>query len=222
MSSTRPARPLEVRHLQLARAIIAAIAAAMITFSPDHSAPMGLSVFSGFAITTAFVMFVSAWLVFPAGLRAPVILLGAIDVIAGMVAGIGQIRTDTLFFALVITWAAATGLVELVSGLRGRRAEKGTAARAEARDALTVGILGLALAAGLLLVPAGYALNYTVAEAHQTFTLTGITIGVGVFGGYAAIVAVFLGIAGFSPRPQPVSEAAAATAASDDDTGGAA
>ena len=30
--------------------------------------------------------------------------------------------------------------------------------------------------------------------------LTGITIGVGLFGGYAAIVAVFLGIAGFSPR----------------------
>ena len=34
----------------------------------------------------------------------------------------------------------------------------------------------------------------------QTFTLTGIIIGVGIFGAYAAIVAVYLAIAGLSPR----------------------
>ena len=52
----------------------------------------------------------------------------------------------------------------------------------------------------LLAVPTQYALQYTVDDAHQTFTLTGITIGVGIFGGYAAIIAVYLAIAGFSPR----------------------
>ena len=35
---------------------------------------------------------------------------------------------------------------------------------------------------------------------REPFTLTGITIGVGIFGAYAAIVAVYLAIAGFSPR----------------------
>ena len=55
-------------------------------------------------------------------------------------------------------------------------------------------------AVALLLVPTQYALEYTIEEANATFTLTGIIIGVGIFGGYAAIVAVYLGIAGFSPR----------------------
>ena len=50
MSTAPPARAFEVRHLQLARALFAAVAAAMITFSSDHSAQVGLAVFSGFAI----------------------------------------------------------------------------------------------------------------------------------------------------------------------------
>ncbi len=65
----------------------------------------------------------------------------------------------------------------------------------------------IVLGIGLLFVPAGYALNYYIADAHQTFTLTGIAIGVGIFGGYAAIVAVYLGIAAFSPRPSSASAA---------------
>ena len=74
-------------------------------------------------------------------------------------------------------------------------------------------LLGL----GLLLVPAQYALNYTITEAHRTFTLTGIAIAVGVFGGYAAVIAVYLGIAGFSPRRStPVVEPAQVAAANPD------
>nr|BFF09635.1 hypothetical protein GCM10025699_09380 [Microbacterium flavescens] len=51
-------------------------------------------------------------------------------------------------------------------------------------------------------MPAGYALTYRVEEAGMTGTLTGIIIAVGIFGVYAAIVAVYLGIAGFSPRKE--------------------
>ena len=72
--------------------------------------------------------------------------------------------------------------------------------RAAARDALTVGIITIVFGLALLSVPTQYALQYYIEEAGQTFTLTGITIGVGIFGGYAAIIAVFLAIAGFSPR----------------------
>ena len=43
-----------------------------------------------------------------------------------------------------------------------------------------------------------FRLDYTVGP--EDLTLTGTAIGVGIFGGYAAIIAVFLGIAGFSPR----------------------
>ena len=57
MTSAAPLRTLEVRHLQLARAFFAALAAVMITFSPDHSAAVGLAVFSGFAIATGLMWF---------------------------------------------------------------------------------------------------------------------------------------------------------------------
>lgn len=193
-------RTFEVRHLQLARALFAALAAVMITFSPDHSAEVGLAVFSGFAIATALVFFVAVWLVFPAGRRATPVLLGVLSLVAGIVGGLPAIRSTTLFFVLVIAWAFVTGIVEFVSGLLGRRRADGGGRRdAAARDAILIGALTIVLALGLLLVNPAYSLDYFIDQAGW-FTLTGITIGVGVFGGYAAIVAVFLGIAGFSPR----------------------
>lgn len=182
----------------MARALFAAIAAVMITFSTDHSAAVGLSVFSGFAIATSLVWFLAVWLIFARGRRWPAATLGSLTLIAGLLTGIPSIRSDTLFFAVVISWALLTGVVEALSGWWMRR--KGEASRGDARDALTVGILGVALGISLIAVPVQYALTYTI-EAAGTFTLTGITIAVGVFGGYAAILAVYLGIAAFSPRP---------------------
>lgn len=196
------ARTFEVRHLQLARALFAALAAIMVTFSPDHSAAVGLAVFSGFAIATGLVFLLACWLVYPAGGRAVPLLLGIFTVVAGMVGGLPPLRTDALFFVVLIAWALVTGLVELLGGIRGRRT--GDLA---ARDGVLIGILTLVLGAGLLLVNPAYSLEYFIAEAGQAFTLTGITIGVGLFGGYCAIVAVFLGIAGFSPRREAAAEA---------------
>ncbi|HWM16189.1 MAG TPA: acyl-CoA synthetase [Microbacterium sp.] len=204
MIKTTAARPFEVRHVQLARALFAAIAALMVTFSPDHSAVIGLSIFSGFAMATGLVLLAAAWLVYPAGRRWPSVVLGTLFVIAGLASGVSQLRFVTMFFVIVIAWALATGLVETIVGARGlrqaRRLKTADAARSESRDALSIGILTLVLGVALFLVPTQYALEYTVEEADATFTLTGIIIGVGVFGGYAAIVAVYLAIAGFSPR----------------------
>lgn len=194
MSAASAVRTFEVRHVQLARALFAAVAAVMITFSPDHSAVVGMSVFSGFATATAIIFLVSAWLVHPAGRRTVPIALGGVTLIAAILGGIPVLRTPVGFFAVVIGWAAVTGAIELVAGIRRRRID------AVARDEILIGAVTLALVAGLLLVNPAYSLEYFIAEAGGAFTLTGITIGVGLFGGYAAIVAVFLGIAGFSPR----------------------
>ncbi|WP_345800942.1 acyl-CoA synthetase [Microbacterium sp. AZCO] len=220
MSSSSAPRTFEVRHVQLARAVFAALAAAMITFSPDHSAAIGMSVFSGWAIATSIVFFVAIWLVYPAGRRWPFVLLGIVTVIAGMVGGVSTWRTTTIFFVVVIVWALLAGVIELASGIRSRRELRGSAdlqARGEARDAITVGIITILLGLGLLFVPTQYALRYYIADAGQSFTLTGTTIGVGIFGGYAAIIAVYLAIAGFSPRRSPSVEPSAedAPAASD-------
>lgn len=200
-----PTRAFDLRHLQLARAFFAAIAAIMITFSADHSAAVGLAVFSGFAIATALVFFLAVWLVFPAGSRGTAVLLGVVTLVAGMVTGIPPLRSTTLFFVAVIAWAALAGIIELVGGLRARRA--GGAAE---RDGILIGAFTLALAVGLLIVNPAFRLDYTVGP--ENLSLTGTAIGVGVFGGYAAIIAVFLGIAGFSPRPASVVAPAQAPA----------
>ncbi|SEB39775.1 hypothetical protein [Microbacterium hydrocarbonoxydans] len=189
-----PARAFTARHVQLLRALFAAAAAVMITFSPDHSAAVGLSVFSGFVLTTALVLILAAWLVFPAGQRWPSVVLALVGFVAGMAAGVPAWRTDDVFFVVVTAWAAATGTVELVVGLRARRAGDPAA-----RDSITLGAFGLLLAVLLLAIPAGFVQPYAIDGAGE-FELTGIILGVGMFGGYAAIVAVFLAIAGLTPQ----------------------
>ncbi len=191
-----PARAITVRTVQLLRALFAAAAALMITFSPDHSAAVGLSVFSGFAFVSAFVLVLAAWLALPAGRRWPYVLIAVLGFAAGMISGIPPWRSDDLFFAVVIAWALLTGGIELYGGIRARRAGDATA-----RDAIAVGAFGILLGLLLLLIPAGLVQEYTI-ETAGTFQLTGIILGVGMFGGYAAVVAVFLGIAGLTPSPR--------------------
>ncbi|WP_426187064.1 acyl-CoA synthetase [Microbacterium sp. TWP3-1-2b2] len=194
-----PARTFTVRHIQLLRALFAAAAALMITFSPDHSAAVGFAVFGGFVAASGFIFVLGAWLAVPSGSRWPLIMLGAIDLLTAIVSGVPTWRTDSVFFVVVIIWAAATGLVELIAGLRVRRTD------ATAKDAITVGALGLVLAVVLLIIPAGYSLQYAVGA--EALTLTGIILAVGMVGGYTAIVAVFLAIAGFSPnRPSATDD----------------
>ncbi|MFS0865948.1 acyl-CoA synthetase [Microbacterium sp. 179-B 1A2 NHS] len=191
-------RTFEVRHLQMARALFAAIAAVMITFSIDHSAGVGVAVFSGFTVATGLVLLLAVWLVFRAGARWPSMILGLIMLAAGMIGSIPTLRTTEGFFILVMVWAFIAGAAELTLGLVGRRQDTPAA-----REAVFVGALTLVLAVALIFIDRGYNLEYYIDDAQRSFSLTGITIGVGVFGGYAAIVAVYLGIAAFSPRPAP-------------------
>lgn len=189
-----PASTFTVRHVQLARAGLAAIAALMITFSPDHSAEVGLAVFSGFVIAQAIVLFLAAWLVAKAGARWHYVLLGMIGIAAGMLSGFPALRSVQMYFIIVIAWAVLSGLAELLAGIRFRRHGDPIA-----RDMVTVGVATLLLAAALAVIPPTYSLGYTIEEAGS-FTLTGSILGVGMFGAYAAVAAVYLAIAGFSPR----------------------
>lgn len=239
MTSASTVRTFEVRHVQLARAAFAAIAAVMITFSSDHSAVVGLAVFSGFALATGLIWLVSAWLVYPAGQRWSAIALGAVGILAGMAGGLSPMRTELGFFGIVAAWALISGILEAVvgwQGLRGRTerreiapgvadarplAEQGP--RSESRDAVVIGVLSVILGIALIFIPSFPALDYSIGGVDQTFTLTGIIIGVGVFGGYAAIVAVYLAIAGFSPRTaaRPGTEPTAADAVATDESSAA-
>ncbi|GAA3935884.1 acyl-CoA synthetase [Microbacterium soli] len=196
-------RTFTARHVQLTRAVLAAAAALMITFSADHSASVGLSVFSGFAVATGLVLALAAFLVLPAGHRWPTLVIAGASLVLGMAGGLPPIRTDGLFFGLVIAWAALTGLVELIAGIRSRGSDG-------ARDAVITGAAGLLLAGVLAVLPWGFAYEYTT-PAGEAASLTGIILGVGVFGAYTAIVAVLLGIAGLTPRVDRPARADAAT-----------
>ncbi len=196
--------------MQLARALFAALAAAMITFSGDHSAPLGLSVFSGFALATGLVFGLSAWLVSPAGQRVTPVLLAVVSVLAGLVASVTTWRSTGLFFGVVVAWALLSGLIELI-GCDPRPQAGRTAG---VRDGVLIGIVTLVLGAALLLPFQQYALDYSIAGAGS-FTLTGITIAVGLFAGTRRSSPCSLAIAGFSPRrPEPVPAASPEEAAS--------
>ncbi|HTN56013.1 MAG TPA: acyl-CoA synthetase [Microbacterium sp.] len=200
-----PAAPLTftARHVQLSRAVLAAVAALMITFSPDHSAAVGLSVFGGFAIATALVLVLAAILVHRGAQRWPALIMSGVSFVLGMTASIPSLRSDTLFFVVVIVWAAATGLVEVIAGIRAKGADG-------ARDAVITGGAGLLLAVLLLVIPAGLVHEYMTPQG-ETMVLTGIILGVGSFGGYAAIVAVLQGIAGLTPNAKKTVQAQART-----------
>jgi uncharacterized membrane protein HdeD (DUF308 family) len=188
---------LSARTIQFARAGLAAIAGLMITFSTDHSAQVGLAVFGGFGIASALVLIVGACFSAPPGGRWPFALLGANYLIAGMVASLSTLRSTMTFFALITTWAIVTGLVELIAGLVARkRGQDGS------RDFITLAVFALLLGVALLLIPATFSLDYTVDS--DSFTLTGIILGVGAFGAWAWINAVYLAIAGFTPGRVPV------------------
>lgn len=217
-TASSPAPRYSLHHVQLARAVFAAIAALMITFSRDHSASVGLSVFSGFAIATGLIWGLSAWLVYPRAQRSTAILLAVVSIVAGMTAGILTLRSVTLFFVVTIAWLLISGVIEAVSGARALRAGRADVAgaadgaRSASRDALTLGVITAVFGLGMLFVPWGYTLEYTVPGAPTPFTLTGIIIGVGVFGAYAAVAAVYLAIAGLSPRHVPTPQSVANSA----------
>lgn len=177
----------------VARAIPAGLLALAITFSANHSARFGLIAFGAFGIVSGVVLFVAARArLGSSGARSFFLAQGAITTVAGILAlsfNGGGIR---LFFLIVSSFAAITGFLEIYSGIRTRRRYVGSA------DWIAVGIFTAAAAVVFLLVPPSYT---------QTFKADGVTgvldaavVSVGLLGAYAAIVAVYLLIAGFSAK----------------------
>lgn len=181
---------------QLLRAVPAAIAAGVITFSLDHSAPLGLTVFGAFAVLTGLlaVVFVPRTLADDRVSRLNFLVSGVVSLLAGAAAlvfvGTGTAAVPALFIT-VIVWALLTGVLELYSGFRVRGRSP------FARDWMTVGGATVLLGIVFLLVPPGLDQHYTGPDGVDR-SLTASIVTVGVFGAYAAIIAVLLIIGGFS------------------------
>lgn len=162
------------RIFLLARAVPALVAAAVITFSANHAVIVGQIVFIayGFVLAPLFV-----WAAFSnsftTAVRRSFLAIGLTSLAAAAVTAV-TIGQGLIAFTLTIgIWAAISGLLELFAGWSSTNKD-------QTREMLLLG----ALTAVLGLVEAVVPLNDVYA--------------VGLFGAYAAIVAVFSAIAGFS------------------------
>ena len=157
------------------RAIIAVIAAAIITFNRDHSAEVGLVVFGAYALASGLLLVLAG----PRTLtvttdRSLFLIHGIVSMVAGGVA-LGFYAGGHGFFLFVVSvWGAVTGVLEIYAGIRVRKRAL------PAKDWLFTGIGTAILALLFLLLPPNP------------------VVSVGLFGAYLVFLAVFLPIASLS------------------------
>jgi hypothetical protein len=185
--------------MPIARAVPAAALALAITFSADHSAQFGLTVFGIFGIVAGLVLGAMAWLRLADSRVRPYFLIqAAVTLVAGVVALL--VRTghasssEVRFLFLVLTiFAAVTGSLELYSGVRSRRRFVASG------DWIAVGLITVIAALAFVLIPPDYRQNYAGPDQVKR-VLDASVVAVGSLGAWAAITAVFLVIAGLSAK----------------------
>ena len=168
----------------VARAGVAFVPAAVITFTADHSAQFGLLVFGAFAVVNGLVGALLGWrsLLDPRD-RTLFVLQGVVGVVAGALALALHAGGLGFFLYLVTVWAAVTGVLELYAGIRLRGRAQAARDKLAARDWLVVGALTAVLALVFLLLP-----------PHAV-------VSVGLLDAYLVITGVYLAIAGVSLLP---------------------
>ncbi|MCU1412212.1 MAG: hypothetical protein JWR04_2919 [Rhodoglobus sp.] len=168
--------------------------AAVITFSSDHSAPLGLVTFGIYAVVVGAVLTASALRLGSKGVvRSVTFAQGILSILAGIVSLAIPSAGLPFFVFLLTAFAAITGFLELYLGLRSRGRSSSS------RDWVFVGALTALLAIVVLLVPPGFSQSFTGPDEVQR-VLTASVIVVGTLGAYWAILGVYLVIAGLSLR----------------------
>ncbi|WP_210479981.1 hypothetical protein [Naasia sp. SYSU D00948] len=163
----------------LVRGILAAVLALVITFSADHNPVFGMAVYGAFAFLQGLLLATTASRSASTQIGAALTLAaGVVGIATGVLAGAllavsPGAAAEALVPAVALS-AAASGLLELLLGLR--RADAG----AEARDRVVLGIVTLVLAVTVL-----------VAAGNPVVT-------VGLVGAYGAVAGVYLIIAALS------------------------
>ena len=174
-------------YFPLLRAIPALALAVVITFTPDHSSPLGLIALGAYGLAAGAVV---AW----GGVRsqgverAILVAQGGILAVGGVIALVFSGGGLPFLIFLLSSVAAITGFLELYLGLRGGPLR---------RDRLFVGGVTALLALGVLIVPPGLEQTTTGVDG-PTGVLTASTIVVGALGAYLAVIGVYLVIAGLS------------------------
>lgn len=183
----------------IARAIPAAALALAVTFSADHSARFGLVVFGCFGVLAGIVLGVASWRrLRTSGVLPHFLAQAVVTTLAGILALIARDGGTSDLLLILTVFAAITGVLELYSGLRSRRRF------VAAGDWIAVGAFTAVAAVALVLIPSGYAQPFTGPD-HVARVLDASVVAVGLLGAYAAIVTVYLVIAGLSAKWGPQS-----------------
>lgn len=186
-------------YVPLARAVPALVLAAVVTFTADHSAPLGMLLFGIFAVVVGGVLTAAALRLGVKGVVRTVTFAQGILTIAAGVVSLALPGAGLPFFVFLLTaFAAITGFLELYLGLRSRGRSSSS------RDWVFAGALTALLAIAVLLVPPGFAQPFTGPDGVQR-VLTASVIVVGALGAYWAILGVYLVIAGLSLRWTPAA-----------------
>lgn len=174
------------------RGVVALAIAITITFSAEHSPLLGFVTFGILAILSGAVLGLVGSARLDRGTeRSFFLALSVISVVAGAVALVSTGAGVPFLLFLVSGWAAVTGFLELYVGIRARRRF------ALAKDWLFTGALTAVLAVVILLIPADFAQDFTGPDGVAR-VLTASVIADGIIGAYAALLGVYLVIAGLS------------------------
>ena len=176
------------------RAIAALAVGFAITFTPAHSATFGLVAFGLFAVVAGAILLAgSLGQRSDRSSRGLFLTQGVVTALAG-IASLVLAGGGVHYFVFVVSaWAIVTGALELVSGIRAR------ARLAAARDWTILGGLTLILAVAFLVVPPDYSQSLGGIEQIKG-QLTASVILVGIFGAWAVVAGVLLGISAVSAR----------------------
>jgi uncharacterized membrane protein HdeD (DUF308 family) len=187
-------------YLPLLRALPAIVLGVVITFTPDHSSPLGLIALGAYGVVAGAVL---AW----GGVRSRGVERGVLVAQGGILALVGVVSLAftggglPFLVFLLSSVAAITGLLELYLGLRGGPLR---------RDRLFVGAITVLLAVAVLIVPPG--LEQTTAGVDgASGVLTASTMVVGLLGAYLAVIGVYLVIGGLSMKWAAAPSTAPAT-----------
>jgi uncharacterized membrane protein HdeD (DUF308 family) len=175
-SDPAPDRSSRFWIVPLVRAAAALAVAAIITFTANHHAQLGLLAFGGYALVSGLVTGLGAFTLSDRVSRRLFVSQGVFGVVAGVVALLASGAGLGVFLYTVSVWAALTGFCELYCGIRSR------GRHAAARDWLVVGGLTVVLALVFLIIPAD------------------AVLAVGLFGAYAVVIGVYLGIGAFTVK----------------------
>ena len=165
-----------VGNALILRSIPALVAAVVITFSRNHAAVVGLTVFVGFSFLLASTLIFTVMSVPLEGLNRKLVGIQAIATVVAAAIASATLTGGLPALLLVLSiWAGITAALELYAGYRESN-------RTVAKEWLTIG----GFTAILAIIEAVVPMNDVYA--------------VGIFGAYAAIVGVYQVIAGISLR----------------------